>query len=396
MAALYELCMDGKLDEVRAALARGGDVNDKDSDGRTALMWAVWKNNNSIVKLLLDQPAVKVNEKDDDGWTALHFAAWSNNPEGARMLLLHPGFNSADSTNNDGETALMKALRLRKKEVLLELVKHESVNLDLSEGAFDERNADLRLIIEEAKTRRAQVSNQAANIQSGASRLSRVFGKFHSTRVSNPEVGNKQSGASGLSGQLGISLSLNDDDDSVSGCKKRCKQELEELQKHQNERVQLLLREQEEKEQKMKVENQKKLEESVQRMKKENKQKEEALKAENERVLSLLLEENESQEALMLAKHEGEERAARKEAELETERNASLRPSAPSQPQVPECPVCLEEMAPPTRIFQCRNGHLICEPCKTGLRPCICPKCRQEMTGRATDTEAILRSFQQK
>jgi len=390
MAALYELCMDGKLDEVRAALARGGDVNDKDSDGRTALMWAVWKNNNSIVKLLLDQPAVKVNEKDDDGWTALHFAAWSNNPEGARMLLLHPGFNSADSTNNDGETALMKALRLRKKEVLLELVKHESVNLDLSEGAFDERNADLRLIIEEAKTRRAQVSNQAAKIQSGASWLSRVF---------NPAVENKQSGASGLSGQLGSSLSLNDDEDSVSGCKERCKQELEELQKHQNQRVQLLLQQQEEKEQKMKVENQKKeqeLEVSLQQMKKANKQKEEALKMENERVLSLLLEENESQEALMLAKHDGEERAAKKAAELETERNASLRPSAPSQPQVPECPVCLEEMAPPTRIFQCRNGHLICEPCKTGLRPCICPKCRQEMTGRATDTEAILRSFQQR
>ena len=139
MAALYELCRDGKLDEVRAALARGGDVNDKDSDGRTALMWAVWKNNNSIVKLLLDQPAVKVNEKDDDGWTALHFAAWSNNPEGARMLLLHPGFNPANSTNNLGETVLMKAVRLRKKEVLLELVKHASVNLDLREGAFDMR-----------------------------------------------------------------------------------------------------------------------------------------------------------------------------------------------------------------------------------------------------------------
>merc|ERR1719331_1915427 len=107
----------------------------------------------------------------------------------------------------------MLAVQRHNKEVLLELIKHESVSLDLSEGAFDGRNADLRLIIEEAKTRRAQVSNQAANIQSGASRLS---------RVSNPEVGNKQSGASGLSGQLGISLSLNDDDDSVSGCKKRC------------------------------------------------------------------------------------------------------------------------------------------------------------------------------
>merc|ERR1711934_533218 len=140
----------------------------------------------------------------------------------------------------------------------------------------------------------------------------------------------------------------------------------------------------------MKRENQKK----EQELKKENREKEEELKAENERALSLLLEENANREALMLAKHEGEERAAREAAELENERKASLRPSAPSQPQVPECPVCLEEMAPPTRIFQCRNGHLICEPCKTGLRPCICPKCRQEMTGRATDTEAILRSFQ--
>ena len=70
-------------------------------------------------------------------------------------------------------------------------------------------------------------------------------------------------------------------------------------------------------------------------MKKENREKEQELKAENKKVLSLLLKENESQKALMLAKHEGEERAARKAAELETERNAS----APSQPQVPECPV---------------------------------------------------------
>ena len=27
--------------------------------------------------------------------------------------------------------------------------------------------------------------------------------------------------------------------------------------------------------------------------------------------------------------------------------------------------VCLEEMSPPTRIFQCRNGHLLCETCKS-------------------------------
>ena len=124
---LWELCRDGKLNEVRAELARGGDVNDKHFSGITALMWAVRKGYNSIVKLLLEQPAVKTNEKDKYAQTALHWAVWSNNAEGARMLLLHPGFNSANSTDNDGDTALMVAVSECNKEVLLELVKHESV-----------------------------------------------------------------------------------------------------------------------------------------------------------------------------------------------------------------------------------------------------------------------------
>ena len=66
--------MFGKLAEVRAALARGEDVNSKDSIGWTALMLAVDRKHNSIVKLLLDQPAVDVNVKNtigDGGSTAL-------------------------------------------------------------------------------------------------------------------------------------------------------------------------------------------------------------------------------------------------------------------------------------------------------------------------------------
>ena len=139
MIAFWKLCQNGEIDRVRAEIARGRDVNDKDSGGITALMNAVWKGHNSIVKLLLEQPRVKTNEKDKWGLTAFHYAAWTNNPEGARMLLLHPGFNSANSTNVGGNTALMMAVRLRKKEVLLELVKHESVSLDLREGAFGAR-----------------------------------------------------------------------------------------------------------------------------------------------------------------------------------------------------------------------------------------------------------------
>ena len=35
-----------------------------------------------------------------------------------------------------------------------------------------------------------------------------------------------------------------------------------------------------------------------------------------------------------------------------------------------ECPVCYETMAPPSRIFQCNNGHLICEDCKSHSEVC--------------------------
>ena len=97
--------------------------------------------------------------------------------------------------------------------------------------------------------------------------------------------------------------------DSLSQCRERCRQELKELRKHQNERVQLLLQ--------------------------QNREKEQAFKAENERTLALLIQDNEAQEALMVAKHDVEETSARKATELEAERNAS----STSRPHIPVCPV---------------------------------------------------------
>ena len=129
MPAFWVLCQNGELDEVRSELAHGGDVNDKDYSGNTALMYAVFEKHNSIVKLLLDQPGVQINEKNSKGWTSLHYAALSNNPEGARMLLMHPTMDSANAKDND--TAVMLAVVQGHKEVLRELVKHQSVSLDV-------------------------------------------------------------------------------------------------------------------------------------------------------------------------------------------------------------------------------------------------------------------------
>ena len=137
--SLRQLCVDGKLDEVRSALAHGEDVNSKNSIGTTALIIAVGRKHNSIVKLLLDQPAVDVNVKDNAGWTALHYAANDNNAEGARMLLLRKDFNSANVTNNWSRTALMFAVEDGNEEVLHELVDHQCVSLDVGDLEGDHR-----------------------------------------------------------------------------------------------------------------------------------------------------------------------------------------------------------------------------------------------------------------
>ena len=54
-------CYEGDLDEVRLALALRADVKDPNT-GRTALMCAVEKGHDSIVRLLLGQ--LGVNEND--------------------------------------------------------------------------------------------------------------------------------------------------------------------------------------------------------------------------------------------------------------------------------------------------------------------------------------------
>jgi len=59
---------------------------------------------------------------------------------------------------------------------------------------------------------------------------------------------------------------------------------------------------------------------------------------------------------------------------------------------IPECPVCLEEMRPPTQIFNCRNGHLICKKCRPKVNKCT--HCRVEYTGRATAVEQMIRDME--
>ena len=62
--------------------------------------------------------------------------------------------------------------------------------------------------------------------------------------------------------------------------------------------------------------------------------------------------------------------------------------SAPT-PSAPECPVCMEIMTPPTRIYNCPNGHLVCAACKPKVS--LCTICRKDYVGRAIAMEQLLR-----
>ena len=85
--ALIKLCKNGDLEGVKALLQIGVDVNTKGEYGLTGLMWAVSKNHNSVVELLLNTPNIDVNLKSDDYWCPLDLAVEYKNIEALKMLL---------------------------------------------------------------------------------------------------------------------------------------------------------------------------------------------------------------------------------------------------------------------------------------------------------------------
>jgi len=62
-----------------------------------------------------------------------------------------------------------------------------------------------------------------------------------------------------------------------------------------------------------------------------------------------------------------------------------------------ECPVCLELAWPPKKIFQCREGHIICEECKANPALKVCPMCRiplaNNLTSRNRQLEELARAL---
>ncbi|KOO32592.1 hypothetical protein Ctob_010291 [Chrysochromulina tobinii] len=117
--AVWEAARDGKEAELTRLIGLGGNVNWRDEDGRTGLLWASRYGHEGCVRLLLAAEAIEVNAKDIYDYTALHNAAIHGRLAIAKRLLeggADPtlrtkfGKTAIDSARENGESEIVALL----------------------------------------------------------------------------------------------------------------------------------------------------------------------------------------------------------------------------------------------------------------------------------------------
>jgi ankyrin repeat protein len=88
---------------VLALIDKGARLDEKDSDGKTALISAIEKDQKDIALALIDKGA-NLDEKDATGWTALFWAAY-NGQKDIVLILIKNGADVSLITNR-GDSAL--------------------------------------------------------------------------------------------------------------------------------------------------------------------------------------------------------------------------------------------------------------------------------------------------
>jgi serine/threonine-protein phosphatase 6 regulatory ankyrin repeat subunit B len=141
----YQLLVEslrGNTDAVKNLLREGADPNTPpgpNDRGMSALMFAAWKGNSQIVKLLADSGAA-INASSSYGATPLMYGAMSGDDQSIK-LLLRKGAN-ADAQEQSGNTALIYAVLKQHIEAVRTLVKEHP-----EAGYLQNHNGDTALLL---------------------------------------------------------------------------------------------------------------------------------------------------------------------------------------------------------------------------------------------------------
>lgn len=129
---LFKACSDGDYARVRKLLNAGADINAREIESETPLMYAAVEDRTEVVKLLLDRGA-EINLQSVNRETALGRAVGMSRYEAVSMLL-DRGANIEQSTEGGG-TPLMDAAGLDDLKMLkLLLARGAKVNVTDDEG----------------------------------------------------------------------------------------------------------------------------------------------------------------------------------------------------------------------------------------------------------------------
>ncbi|KAM6456240.1 protein phosphatase 1 regulatory subunit 12B isoform 6-T6 [Liasis olivaceus] len=135
-AVFLAACSSGDTEEVKRLLARGARLNTANVDGLTALHQACIDENLDMVKFLVEYGA-NINQQDNEGWTPLHAVASCGYLNIAEYLISH-GANVA-AVNSEGEVPSDLAEEAAMKDLLLEQVKKQGVDLDQARKAEEQQ-----------------------------------------------------------------------------------------------------------------------------------------------------------------------------------------------------------------------------------------------------------------
>jgi len=325
--------------------------------GETALMFAI--NNLQVVTALLACENVDIAAADNSGWTALHWACYEGHSDCVRLLGRERRMTQQiiNTKNMIGNTPLMFAVENGHMACVEEMAKLDGVDWDTKNGD-GESLKDIAMLNNPSalgeiltflckRKRDLIIDENAAQIQSQIKKmkLTTLAEKLQILET--------------------LELDIEAEKFTLENKDKNTEKELEEKYKKKEEYL---------------------AEEYMN--KRENLKKE--LEVEKTAMQTSINKEKES-----LAKEHKSKISQKEMLEDEMKTRFSSRQPAPvpsPSSLVPECPVCLERMPPPVKIFTCPNGHFVCGNCEPNVTNC--PTCRiKPVTGRATGMEQMLRAM---
>ena len=116
----------------------GIDVNAEDEDGRTALMYSAMNGDKETLTLMLE--GIKINAKDKDGRTALMYSAMHGDTETLETLMSVEGID-INTKDNDGRTALMYSAMNEDTETLETLLLNPEIVKNVNDRDNDNYSA---------------------------------------------------------------------------------------------------------------------------------------------------------------------------------------------------------------------------------------------------------------